>query len=63
MTKAQDPYSEQEISRQLDSWAAALEMAVATLNQTLVEVKGFNGKEADERDDGTAGPVGSGGGG
>jgi hypothetical protein len=58
-----DPYGEQDVSRRLDSWAAALEMAVATLNRTLAEVKTYSGKESDERYDGPAQSGEPGGGG
>lgn len=46
-----NPFVDQDVSSQLDSWAAALEMAVATLNQTLAEVKIF--KEKGAGDDGS----------
>lgn len=36
-----NPFAEQDVTQQLDSWSAALEMAVATLNQTLAELKAF----------------------
>lgn len=52
---ALDPFGDQDVTTQLDSWAAALEMAVATLNRTLIEVKKFSGKElSDDERDGTA---------
>ncbi len=57
-----NPFADQGVSQQLDSWAAALEMAVATLNQTLAEVRLYQEKgvaddpaaaeEADGGDDG-----------
>lgn len=52
MTKLErvNPFADQGVSEQLDSWAAALEMAVATLNQTLAEVRQYQEKGvADDR--------------
>lgn len=55
--KRVDPFGEQDISQQLDSWAAAVEMAVATLNQTLIEVRAFQKQKGDGHD-GSAEPAG-----
>jgi hypothetical protein len=49
-----NPFVDQDVTSQLDSWAAALEMAVATLNQTLEEVKTFKEKGAGDARDRTA---------
>lgn len=49
-----NPFVDQDVTSQLDSWAAALEMAVATLNQTLEEVKVFKEKGAGDARDGAA---------
>lgn len=39
-----NPFADQDVTQQLDSWAAALEMAVAALNQTLAEVRLYQEK-------------------
>lgn len=58
-----NPFSEQSITDQLDSWASALEMAVATLNCTLAQIEQFRrGDEDDQQQPGQPGPVGGDGG-
>jgi hypothetical protein len=39
-----DPFEGQDAAQQLDSWVAALEMTVATLNKTLADFKEFQRK-------------------
>lgn len=54
-----NPFSEQSITDQLDSWASALEMAVATLNRTLAQIEQFRkGEEDDQQPPGRTGAIG-----
>jgi hypothetical protein len=46
-----NPFGEKGVTEQLDSWASALEMAVAKLTQTLTEVRSL--REKGTEDDGT----------
>jgi hypothetical protein len=39
-----NPFGDRGVTEQLDAWAAALEMAVSTLNRTLAEFKEFQKK-------------------
>lgn len=49
-----NPFADRDVTDQLNAWTAALEMAVATLNQTLTEFKDFQQKgEPDVGDDAT----------
>lgn len=56
-----NPFSEQGVTDQLDSWAAALEMAVATLNQTLTEFRAFQEKGGSDVGSDTAADTADGG--
>lgn len=48
-----NPFRDRNVSDQLGAWAAAVEMAVATLNKTLAEFKEFQEKgDPDVGDDG-----------
>lgn len=48
------PAADRRVTEQLDAWVCALEMAVATLNQTLTEVKEFQTKGGPDGGDDTA---------
>jgi hypothetical protein len=54
-----NPFRDRTVSDQLGAWAAAVEIAVATLNQTLAEFKEFQEfQERGEPDVGDAGAAG-----
>jgi hypothetical protein len=50
-----NPFRDRNVSDQLGAWAVAVELAVATLNQTLAEFKEF--QEKGDPDVGDAGPA------
>jgi hypothetical protein len=52
---AGNPFRDRNVSEQLRAWSAAVELAVATLNRTLVEFKEFQEKEKGELDVGDDG--------
>jgi hypothetical protein len=59
-----NPFRDRNVADQLSAWSAAVEMAVATLNQTLTELKGYQQEgESDVGDveDGAGGAAGVGG--
>lgn len=55
-----NPFGEQDVTKQLDSWAAALEMAVAKLTETLIEVKAFQERKGTDDDGSDPSPDGGG---